>query len=437
MLRILLYLIMIIAAAVGVAWVASSPGAVTIYWRDMRIDMTAAFLLLVIALASIAISAIFLLTRFILKAPQHLRRRRQNIRYARGLQAVTQSLAALAAAETTRSKTLTQRARKYLGDAAITHLLEAQQARLENDETRIHQALEKMLQHRDTRALAARSLAEYNARHGNLPAAQKFAYQAKDQDPRNPKTYRTLFQVSLQSAQWQQAQQAIDKGLWQRAITRQTAKRWRTLLAMTRAEAFARSGDMTGALHDAERAFKQEPGFSPVALLYADLLIRNNNYALASGILRKAWTHTPHPHITDKIIAMASERPASVTLRIARKMAAAKTASSESAVLLSRAAMQAHDWKTAREALKQGITDHPFAPRLHAAYADLELQEFSDAEAASRWRLKAAQAGTEPCWTCGDCGHRSVQWELTCPICSSFDSFSWQNVSQQYQPPLI
>ncbi len=436
MLRIFFYLVFIIAAAILSAWIASVPGYAGIVWQGYKIETSAAFLLLFVLLATALLSTAYLTIRFILHAPRRIRRLRQHRNQARGLQATAQAMVSLSGAEPERAKRYAKRAHKYLGDTAITCLLDAQLAKLEHDEPRTRAALEKMLKHPETRALAARSLAEYNARQGNLIEAQKLAWQAKDTDPKNPHAYRSLFQISLQSRQWQQAQQAVEKAVWQRVITRYIAKRWRALLHFARAQAFAETKDMPGALFEAERAFSHLPALAPVAAFYATLLMEEKRFTESANVLKRAWKLGPHPLLTDAVMRMAQERPAALTVKLARKLSSARPEHPESAVLLARAAMQASDWKTARSSLERAVAASPTV-RIYATLADLEERDLRNTEAAANWRVKAANVSNEERWVCKECHHFTEAWSVLCQSCGAVDGFEWTKPPTTLQHQLI
>src|SRR5207302_62175 len=92
MIRIILFLALIAAAAAGAAWVADQPGDVVLSWGGWRAEMTLPVFVLALGIVVVAGVMLWSVLRGLWRTPQRLRRRRHERRHARGRHAITQGL---------------------------------------------------------------------------------------------------------------------------------------------------------------------------------------------------------------------------------------------------------------------------------------------------------------------------------------------------------
>src|SRR3954463_12342431 len=95
MIRILLVLALIAAAAAGAAWVADQPGEVMLSWGSTRAKMELPVFVLLVGIVVIASVFLWSILRGLWRAPDRVRRRRHEKRHARGRHAITQGLLAI------------------------------------------------------------------------------------------------------------------------------------------------------------------------------------------------------------------------------------------------------------------------------------------------------------------------------------------------------
>jgi HemY protein len=95
----------------------------------------------------------------------------------------------------------------------------------------------------------------------------------------------------------------------------------------------------------------------------------------------------------------------------------------EGAVALARAAIEAHEWKTAREALADRVSVRPRA-RLCVLMAEIEEGEFGDKGRAREWMARAVVAPRDPAWVAD--GFISDEWRPVSPVTGELGAFAWK-----------
>ena len=182
--------------------------------------------------------------------------------------------------------------------------------------------------------------------------------------------------------------------------------------------------------HDRDRAkalvleaVKLAPDLVPAAALAGRLLGEAGETRKASRIIEAAWLVNPHPDLAD---AYAHLRPgSSARERLGRvETLAAKTPGNvEAALAVARAALDAQEFATAREALE------PLAivptRRVAALMAELEEMEHGDEGRAREWMTRALNARRDPAWTAD--GFVSERWQPVSPVTGRLDAFEWKD----------
>ncbi len=133
MIRIVIFLIIVGALALGAAWLADRPGDVVVTWQGWRIETS----LMVLGAAVLAAVAVLLfvwtLLRAIFRSPfafgRHLRRRRGE----RAYQAISQGLIAVGAGDLEAARKHVAEAKRIAPTEPLALLLSAQSAQLAGD----------------------------------------------------------------------------------------------------------------------------------------------------------------------------------------------------------------------------------------------------------------------------------------------------------------
>ena len=133
MIRLLIFLILMAAAAAGFAWIADRPGDLTLTFMGQRYETSLAVGALGVFLVAIAFTLVWNVLSFVLRLPSLVsiaaRARRRNKGYA----ALTRGMVAAGAGDTRLAMKSAEAAQNYLGEDPLTLLLRAQAAQLAGD----------------------------------------------------------------------------------------------------------------------------------------------------------------------------------------------------------------------------------------------------------------------------------------------------------------
>src|SRR5262245_29487737 len=125
MIRIILFLALIAAAAAGAAWVADQPGEVVLSWGSTRAKMELPVFVLLVGIAVIAGMVLLSIVLGLWRTPGRMRRRRHEKRHARGRHAITQGLLAIGHGDVSMARRHADEARRIAGHDPLALLLTA------------------------------------------------------------------------------------------------------------------------------------------------------------------------------------------------------------------------------------------------------------------------------------------------------------------------
>ncbi len=419
-----LFLLLLFLTCVGItaAWIAENPGNVTMTWFDYRIDTSFAFILLLTLVAALALSVVYIFIHRLIHAPHFFTRQRSAKQQQKGLTELTHSIVALAAADTRAAELHTRKAEKLLGRTPLTLLLSAQVARTQGDDARTQILLEQMLDHKETEYLAARYLSESASKHQHLPKAREMAQRA---NALNPRGMEPLLSLHIRLKEWQQAIITINKGLRKGQITRADLHRYKGLVYAQHALDLMEQGQDEAALATAKQAVKQLPHFVPAINILARAYLTSQQAPKAISLVHAAWKKQPHIQLAETFRSAISPLPKEKQLKLARKLAALHPSAYASQVLLTQTNMAAGNWATARAELKKALAQSETALACKLM-AEIEMAEYADYDAQSRWLNRSANAASDGSWVCSGCGHATKIWDTHCPSCHSFATLEWK-----------
>ncbi len=421
MVRVLLYLAVFAALAVGAVWLADRPGEVSVLWQGYRIETSVAIAAIgVVVLAMLAMLA-WGLARFVLGLPGAFSFASRARRRARGFEAVSRGMVAIGAGDPIAAGRHAVDARRFAGDEPLTLLLEAQAAQLSGDRGRAEAAFKTMLDKPETRVLGLRGLFVEAKRRGDGAAARAFADDAVRRSPSLAWANDALLDFHTHAGDWQAARTAVERRAALRLADKADAKRQRAVLLA--AEALeARGGEPEKALAAALEAVKLAPGLTPAAALAGRMLAERGDIRKAVKLLEAAWKEVSHP---DLAAAYLDVRPGdSAQDRLARAVTLAKLRPSdpEGVLALAGAAIHARDFQKAREVLKPLLAGGA-SVRACLLMAELEEAEHGAAGRVREWLSRATRAPRDAAWVAD--GLVSDTWMPVSPISGRLDAFVW------------
>jgi HemY protein len=169
-------------------------------------------------------------------------------------------------------------------------------------------------------------------------------------------------------------------------------------------------------------ALKLAPTLVPAAVLAGRLLAESNELRKASRIIERAWRECPHPDLAATYAHLRIGDSARERLARVQSLAQKVPGSSEGALAVAQAAIDAQEFATARAAL----APHLRAPtqRIAVMMAELEEVEHGDVGRAREWMARAVHAQRDPAWTAD--GMVSDRWLPVSPVSGRLDAFEWR-----------
>ncbi len=424
MIRILLFLAVASAAAVFAAWFADRPGRVVIEWSDYIVETSFAVLLLAVAALVAFGIALFELARWLWRWPRRMRDARARKRLERGYQALTLGLVAAAAGDVAAARHYARQAGRLLEDERPgLLLLGAQTAQLEGDEEEALRRFRAMLREPEAALLGIRGLLAHAMKQGDLDRALELAQEAYRRSPSTPWVLATLFDLLTRAGRWREALAHLSELADTKVLEREEAARKRAILWLMLAREAEQRGETEEAFRLAQRAFRTQPAFAPVALQLSGLARRLGRTRLARRVLEKAWKLAPHPDLARAYAQLVpDEAPPARAARLERLRSLSPYAAL-SYLVLGEAYLIAGEFGQARTLLLRAA-ELGATVRTFQLLADLERLEHQDEEKAEAWLRRAQEAPLDEAWVCVESGEIFPEWR---PFGANggFDTVRW------------
>jgi HemY protein len=430
MIRIIAFLLIILAAAAGLHWLADRPGTIVIEWQGYIAEISV-FHAFVIFTAAIGLSVLAWSTlRSLWSSPAAIGRVLDRRRQQRGLGALSSGMIAIGAGDAPLAIRYTGQARKTLPNEPLTHLLRAQTAQLIGDRATSRRIFEAMLSSPDTEQLGLRGLFLEAQREGEREPARQFAERALKLNARLAWPVEALFDLECRAEDWQGALDALSIAQRHDLIDKTIAARRRAVLLTAQAQALEDAA-ADKALELAREAHRLAPDLIPAAAIAGRVLAAQGNTPRAARVLLKTWRLSPHP---DLAAAYAHARPGdSPRDRLSRMRHLARlTQASEGPIALAIAAIEAREWDEARAALEP-LLDDRLTQRVAALMARIEGEQHGDAGRVREWLARAAHAARDPAWTAD--GVVSDRWAPVSPVTGALDAFRWRVPAEASDTP--
>ncbi len=421
MVRVLLFVLIVVAAALGFAWLADRPGTITIEWLGYHIE-TSAFVgaLAIIGLLTILMLIVALL-RYLVTRPaamaSYLRERRRQ----QGLDALSRGLIAIGVGDRSLAQRYAGIAGRNLPREPLTALLRAQAAQLKGDRVAARRAFETMLDRPETELLGVRGLFLEAKRNNDNDAARALAEQAVERDPKLPWGVAALFDMQARTGDWDAAMKTLAVARRNGHVEPDIADRRRAALLTAEAREMENS-DPDKALLLANEALRLAPALVPAAECAGRILASKGDSWQASRLIAKTWKLSPHPDLaTAYAFAKPGESP-NERLKRTKYLASLAPNAIESHIAVANAAIEARDWQAAREALAPYLDDRPPA-RICALMARIDAGD-GDKGREREWLARAVRAPRDRAWIAD--GYVSDRWLPVSPVSGTVDAFEWK-----------
>lgn len=421
MTRILFFTLFVIAAALGLAWLADRPGTISVEWLGYQIETSAFVGVVSLSVFVVAVILVLAILRYIWTRPSavaaHMRQRKQK----QGFDALSRGLVAIGVGDRAQAQRYAGVAQRNLPQEPLTALLKAQTAQLKGDDAAARRTFEGMLDNHDTELLGVRGLFLEAKRAGDEGAALVLAQQAVDRNPKLAWGVNALFDLQARSGDWDRALNTLAIARQNGHVDSKSANRRRAVLLTAEAretEAF----DPSKALILANEALRLAPSLVPAAEIAGRLLASKGEVRAASRQILRTWTLSPHPSLA---VAYAFAKPGlSPKDRLKRVEYLAKQTPDdvEGSVAIAQAAVEAQEWDRAREALEPYLEEAPSA-RICTLMARIEGGS-GDKGREREWLARALRAPRDRAWIAD--GYVSDRWLPVSPVTGVVDAFEWK-----------
>ena len=421
MIRIILFLALIAAAAAGAAWVADQPGEVVLSWGSTRAKMELPVFVLLVGISVIAGVILWSIVRGLWHTPDRMRRRRHEKRHARGRHAITQGLLAIGHGDVSLARRHADEARRIAGHDPLALLLTAQSAQMEGDSAGAQRAFRAMAERDDTRLLGLRGLFIEAQRADDPVSAVMIADEALKISPSSTWASHAVLGFRCAKGDWNGALSILDNNLSSGLIDKAIYRRQRGVLLTARALELEKV-DRDLARESVMEAVKLAPTLVPAAVLASKFESEAHQVRRSMRLVETAWLAQPHPDLADAYAHVKLGDSARQRLVRVETLAAKTPGHIEGALAIARAAIDASEFAKARAALEPFIS----APtqRVALLMAELERTEHGDTGRARAWTLRAVRALHDPAWTAD--GYVSDRWRPVSPVTGRLDAFQWQ-----------
>jgi len=420
MIRIILFLFLVGAVALGAAVIGDQAGDVTLTWGGWSAQPPLLALVLAFLIVVFVAMLLWSMVSSILGTPQRVRRMRHDRRHARGRHAITQGLIAIGTGDHFAARRHADVARRLAKEDPLAMLLHAQSAQLEGDREGAQRAFHALAERKDTRLLGLRGLFIEAQRRDDLVSAVALAEEALKVAPAASWASHAVLGFRCSRNDWDGALKILETDLASGLIEPAAYKRQRGVLLTARALDLE-TKDRDRSRNSAMEAVKFAPTLVPAAVLAAKFLSEQGQARRAMRIVEDAWNAQPHPDLADAYAHIRLGDSAVQRLARVEKLAVTAPGHIEGALAIARAAIDAGEFARAREALKPFIE----APtqRVAIMMAELERAEHGDVGEVRSWMLRAVRAALDPVWTAD--GYVSDRWRPVSPVTGRLDAFQW------------
>lgn len=434
MIRILFYVLIVLALGAGFAWLADRPGELSVIWQGQRIEMSLMVAATLLASLIAAILIVVWFIRVVWLSPHSISRYFRARKRDRGYQALSTGLIAAGAGDSALARKMTARTRGLISSdqEPLIHLLEAQTALIEGKYDDARKKFELMADDPETRELGLRGLYLEAKRLGANEAARQYAERAADKAPHLPWATLAALDYRSQTGQWDEAIRLLDQSRAGHVIDRKEADRKKAVLLTARASEKLEA-DPKGARDDAQAALKLAEDLVPAGLIAAKALFREDNLRKAASILEKLWKQDPHPEVARLYVRARSGDSAADRLKRANKLEALRPNNAVALATVAESALEARELPLARAKAEAAARIQP-NEGIFLLLADIEEADTGDDGRIRHWMNQALKSPRDPAWTAD--GVTAPEWLPVSPVSGRLDAFEWKQPVAQIAGPV-
>jgi len=346
-------------------------------------------------------------------------------REAKGYQALSDGMMALASGEGRLALAKASRAARYLDKPELTDLLTAQAAEMAGDTKKAAEAYKRLLGNQNTRFVGVRGIMKQKLSDGDTDTARQLAEKALALRPKHEEVQDTLLQLQARAEDWAGARKTLATKLKTGTLPRDVFKRRDAVLALSASKGVIEEGATVEQQEQAIEANRLSPDLVPAAAMAARAYIAKGKTRNAVRVLKKAWEAQPHPDLAHAFAEVAPEESAAERVKRFGQLSRLKPHDDETRLVMAELNIVAEDFPEARRALGDLAERAPDARAL-TLMAAIERGEGASDAVVQGWLTRALGAPRGPQWVCDKCNHIHSEWVPVCENCTSFDTLSWR-----------
>ncbi len=432
LIKILAFVVVITALTFGAMKLLDVPGGATIQIAGIELSLTPLQLVFALVALFVAVWLLLKIGAFLIAAFKFLNgdetaisRYFQRNRTAKGYDALSEGMLALASGEGHLAMTKAAKAEKLLNKPTLTTLLTAQAAEMTGDTRTAEESYKRLLKSDETRFVGVRGLLSQKLASGDTDTAMALAQKAFALKPKHENTQDVLLQLQAEKEDWTGARETLNAKLKSGNMPRDVHKRRDAVLALSEAKDVLEDGNDIEAREAAIEANRLSPDLIPAAVMAARGYIENGKPRNASRILSKTWGAQPHPELAAAFAEIIPDETPVQRLKRFRTLTKQRPDDAETKMLLAELHIAAEDFPEAKRALGNLIDEDPTARNL-TLMAAIERGEGADDAVVRGWLAKALTADRGPQWVCESCQNIHPAWVPVCANCGSFDTLAWK-----------
>ncbi|MEM9667948.1 MAG: heme biosynthesis HemY N-terminal domain-containing protein [Pseudomonadota bacterium] len=396
MVRLLLIVVVLIAAGAGTVYLANMPGGVSfeLFGWEGRLPVLATIILQLMIGGTIAL--IWGLFAGLWKLPVRIGKSRRASRVRKANYALTDGLLAAEAGDIKTAQRLAKKADSYADDERLKVLLEARTAEADGDWIAAERAWAQLARLPGGQLAGLRGTASAAMERGDPKGAEASARAALELKSGADWPFNSLFDLQVARGDWDKALDTLSLGEKNRLISGDSLRRRRAVLQTAKAASVPHEQRSIAQKALAE-AIRAAPGFPPAVVHGARQLILEGKDKAAMDILEMGWISRPHPAIAQtarQISLGADQASAEKTLE---RLIAANPDHYESKILRAELSMKNDDWVKAVKILSLLVEIGPTG-RL-CLLMERALKGYGDEVEAARWARMAVTASREADWS--------------------------------------
>lgn len=438
--KIILFLTLIAAAAWGAGYLLEADGGIrlTVGSTELTFGPLASVIGLMVLVVAIWIAMkligfVVAFMRFLAGDETAITRYFSRNRERKGYDALSEGMMALASGEGRLALANASKAERLLKRDDLTLLLTAQAAEQSGDRARAEEAFKKLLKDDRTRFVGVRGLMKQKLEDGDTDTAMKLAERAFALKPKHIETQDLLLNMQASSHEWSSARQTLSAKLKHGGLPRDVHKRRDAVLALGEARDVLADDKPIEAREAAIEANRKSPDLIPAAVMASDGFVAQGKPKNAARVIRKAWQAMPHPDLAAAFARIKPEETPKERINRFTVLTNQHHDDPETKMLAAELRIAAEDFPGARKALGDLAESNPTARSL-TIMAAIERGAGADDAVVKGWLARALSASRGPQWVCDKCQKAHISWDPTCAGCDGFDTLSWRVPTETVMP---